>query len=268
MSDMLEEPVSVPAQQGMGAALRQARESQGMSVADAARAVRLSEKQITALETEDYANLPGRTFVRGFVKNYARLLQLDPESLMSLLPFVQESAPQQIQAPSQKISFSEHHGLPWVKWLMAGFVFLALISWGVLKWLGPVPSKSGVTDKPPVPATVAQAKPPAPVASDAQVKAQLVPPASSPTQTSNPVATSQAKLIFTFTGRSWVEVRDKQGKIVYSQISEAGAAPVVEGELPLSVVIGSAPNVKLSFNGREVDISEFTKADVARLVLQ
>ena len=35
-----------------------------------------SARQVQALEADDYAMLPGRTFVRGFLRNYARLLGL------------------------------------------------------------------------------------------------------------------------------------------------------------------------------------------------
>ena len=60
-----------------GARLRRAREARGESVHEAAFAIKLSPRQIEALENDDFAALPGMAFVRGFARNYARYLGLD-----------------------------------------------------------------------------------------------------------------------------------------------------------------------------------------------
>ncbi len=272
MTDMVEEQASAPSE-GAGAKLRRERESQGLSMFDVARALRLSEKQIAALELDDYSKLPGRTFVRGFIRNYARLVQLDPEPLMAHLSFGKEEESHQIQAPSQKISFSEHHAKPWLKWLMVAFVIVAVASWGVLEWLGPEQPKgmlshTTVPDAPSSPALPAVEPPLAhepavAIPSDASAATEPVVPAG----VSVP-APALARLTMTFSGRAWVEVRDKNGKIIHSQNNAAGADQVVEGEAPLSLVIGSSPNVKLTYKGQPVDLSAFAKADVARLTLE
>src|SRR4029450_1063669 len=44
-----------------------------------------------ALEEEDFAQLLGRTFARGFVRNYARLLNLDGADLLSMLPDAEDA---------------------------------------------------------------------------------------------------------------------------------------------------------------------------------
>ncbi len=63
-----------------GAALAAAREALNLSVAEVARQLKLSVSQIEALEAGAYEKLPGPVFVRGFIRNYARLLRLDPEA--------------------------------------------------------------------------------------------------------------------------------------------------------------------------------------------
>lgn len=65
-----------------GAQLRQARERRGESVGEVAFALKLNPRQITALESDDFAALPGMPFVRGFLRNYARYLGLDPVPLL------------------------------------------------------------------------------------------------------------------------------------------------------------------------------------------
>jgi cytoskeleton protein RodZ len=77
---------SVPSVAGPGARLRAARETAGLSLDQAAQQLKLAPRQVKALEEEDFAHLPGRTFTRGFVRNYARLLNLDPEDLLALMP--------------------------------------------------------------------------------------------------------------------------------------------------------------------------------------
>lgn len=70
-------PVSSP-----GACLRRAREARGESVPEAAFAIKLSPRQIEALEKDDFAALPGIAFVRGFARNYARYLGVDAAPLL------------------------------------------------------------------------------------------------------------------------------------------------------------------------------------------
>lgn len=71
---------------GPGACLKSARERAGLSLDQVAQALKLAPRQVKALEEEDFAQLPGRTFVRGFVRNYARLLKLDGDDLLAKLP--------------------------------------------------------------------------------------------------------------------------------------------------------------------------------------
>src|SRR6478735_2390937 len=69
-----------------GGMLRHARESAGWSIDMVSQQLKLAPRQVQALEADDYAQLPGRTFVRGFMRNYARLLRLDADALLSALP--------------------------------------------------------------------------------------------------------------------------------------------------------------------------------------
>lgn len=68
-----------------GAVLAAHRREAGLSVADVSDKLKLSKRQVEALEADDYRALPGNTFVRGFVRNYARLLGLDAQPLIQFL---------------------------------------------------------------------------------------------------------------------------------------------------------------------------------------
>lgn len=61
-----------------GALLREARERAGLSQEDIASKLKLAPRQIVAIESGDWNALPERTFTRGFMRSYARIVGLDP----------------------------------------------------------------------------------------------------------------------------------------------------------------------------------------------
>ncbi|MBT0961131.1 helix-turn-helix domain-containing protein [Denitromonas sp. IR12] len=65
--------------------LRTTREGLGLTLVDVAQALKLTQRQVEALESERFDTLPGAAFARGFLRNYARLLGLDPEPLIQAL---------------------------------------------------------------------------------------------------------------------------------------------------------------------------------------
>ncbi|KZE86807.1 DUF4115 domain-containing protein [Chromobacterium subtsugae] len=74
-----------PMPSGIGARLKAAREAAGLGLGEVADRLKLSLRQLDAIERDDFDALPGATFVRGFVRNYARFLEVDPEPLMQAL---------------------------------------------------------------------------------------------------------------------------------------------------------------------------------------
>ncbi|HYA87148.1 MAG TPA: RodZ domain-containing protein [Nitrospirota bacterium] len=66
----------------LGKYLRDARETQGIDLREAAQQTRISLQYLKALEAEDFSKLPGAVFVRGFLKNYSKFLQLDETEVM------------------------------------------------------------------------------------------------------------------------------------------------------------------------------------------
>ncbi|POZ62737.1 helix-turn-helix domain-containing protein [Chromobacterium alticapitis] len=74
-----------PMPSGIGASLKAAREAAGLGLGEVADRLKLSLRQLEAIERDDFDALPGATFVRGFVRNYARFLDVDPEPLMQAL---------------------------------------------------------------------------------------------------------------------------------------------------------------------------------------
>ena len=72
-------------QMSVGTLLRTAREAQGLTIEQVVQQLKLARRQVEAMEGDHFADLPGNTFARGFVRNYARLLKLDAEPLLLAL---------------------------------------------------------------------------------------------------------------------------------------------------------------------------------------
>ncbi len=113
----------------MGQQLAVAREKLGLSVADVARHLKLGIRQVNALESADYDQLPGPIFVRGFIRNYAKLLQIDAELLLATH---QEIIPQTLAplgvTPSKAVSFSDTHASGWGKYRFAAIGLALLVA--------------------------------------------------------------------------------------------------------------------------------------------
>jgi cytoskeleton protein RodZ len=88
-----------------GAALLRERRRQGLSLGDISRQLKLSVRQVEALERDDYSGYKGPVFIHGFIRNYAKLLGLDPDPLIratdSMLnpPAVPVAAPREPDRP-------------------------------------------------------------------------------------------------------------------------------------------------------------------------
>lgn len=74
---------AVGASSACGGQLREAREAQGLTTNDVAKQLRLSNKQIEALEGDLFSQLPEATIVKGFIRNYAKLLKISAQPLLA-----------------------------------------------------------------------------------------------------------------------------------------------------------------------------------------
>ena len=77
LSDPIPEPMT-----SVGKILAERRGAWEMTVQEVASSLNLGVDTIEALESDDYCRLPGTTFVKGYIRSYAKLLKLDVEDLM------------------------------------------------------------------------------------------------------------------------------------------------------------------------------------------
>lgn len=121
-------------QPGFGALLKAGREEKNLAVADVAAKLKLTGRQVEALEAEDLSHLPSEVFVRGFVRNYARLVDVDVDSVIAPVD-VQAAVAETITAPSAGVAFNSKGIRRWVVLPLAALgVFLLLVA-ALYHWL-------------------------------------------------------------------------------------------------------------------------------------
>ncbi|WP_230969320.1 RodZ domain-containing protein [Nitrogeniibacter aestuarii] len=330
---------SIPAAAGVGDVLRSTREAQGHTVADVAQALKLTQRQVDALESERFELLPGAAFARGFLRNYAKLLGLDPEPLLQSLARTDGVGSPEL-APVCNAEGTMPAGNDGFRPFGALVAFAAIILLGAvaLGWyfdwfaqpretgdtadametpvapapVTPVPPSIDVTpvvipdDAPALPADAPVGMPDSStVESDGVgVPGEAVPgdgvapgvggdavapageaPQPAPETTAAPEAQSTAaeaagvtstaeageptqRLVFRFSGESWVEVRDASNKIIFARTNRPGSVQEIQGEPPFRLVVGNAKDVALEYKGKAVDLAPHTKISVARLTVE
>jgi MinD-like ATPase involved in chromosome partitioning or flagellar assembly len=70
-----------PREKMSGLFIRQTREGMGLSFHDIASATKIGVQYLRAIEEENYVDLPEPVYVKGFLKEIARILEIDPEQL-------------------------------------------------------------------------------------------------------------------------------------------------------------------------------------------
>lgn len=281
----------------VGEQLRSAREARGIELLDIAQTLKLGPRQVEALESGDWKSLPGNTFIRGFIRNYARLMQIDPAPLMAQLDQVLEKPVNSLAVSDTPPAEMPHSGSAVSQRsklvVMLGAVFVVLAALAYFLMAGNLSSLRESTQS--LLDSLARKEAPAPEPS-APAAEPVFPPGATPQQIMNPQALAPAEttaapvsapptpspevkdagassasapqMRFLFEKDSWLEVRDRDNKIVFSQMLSAGTEQTLSGQGPLSVKIGYAPGVRLFWHGEAVDLAPHTRGDVARLVLE
>jgi cytoskeleton protein RodZ len=292
---------------GPGARLRAAREAAGLSLDQVAHQLKLAPRQVRALEEESFGELPGRTFSRGFVRNYARLLHLDAQDLLAHLPDAAQAPA--LGSPTLHSTGTMMAELPSAgapkpglgRWLIPLILIGCIVAAAAYEWYRggltnnaePARSLPDTTDRrAPAAAAPAMVLPnplvgSTPTAAPLAEAPQGTPPQGAMSQnapsaasmrdsvatpvsasTSPSAATDEATVLLTYRGPSWTEIRDRSGQLVIARLVSSDSMEPVTGTPPFDVVLGNARAVTLVFRGKSIDLSPFTRQNVARLTLQ
>ncbi len=281
-----------------GATLAAAREANGLSIAQVAEQMRISPRQVAAIESGRYAELPGAVFVRGFIRNYARLLKLDPVPLLHALePELGAEAPLRAHEIAGTLPETARRSHP--RWWLGAAVVLAVLAAAAAVYEIWRARAGADAQAQPEAIGAAPAAPQAPVAAAASSQApialaperltdapaggggsalprngeasggleQVAPP---PAADAAPLAKApgQARIDVQFEHESWLELRDAGGTVHYSGTGAAGSTRSFELRAPVSVVVGNAQGVRITYNGKPFDVAPHAARNIARFTLE
>lgn len=281
-----------------GQTLAAARVGLKLSVADVSQQIKYGVRQIAAIEADDYAKLPGTTFVRGMIRSYAKLVHIDAEPLLADLGRRDIPGPVTVDLRTRGqepfLEGGEKSNRVYVGLSVAALVAVAVVAYQW--WASPLDTgevvkitpkaarsearESATRDSAAAPAPAPVEAPP--LSADAPAPAGLPEPeakgaaraAEQRAQVAAPAGAARAsvsgrkRVELEFEQQSWVEIKQANGKILLSQLNQAGTSQLVEGLPPFELVIGNAAKVRLKYEGEPVDLRPHFKVDVARLTLE
>jgi cytoskeleton protein RodZ len=115
----------------VGSRLAAARQQQKLDLKTVASQLHLTTAVVTALEAGDRSMLPAMTFVRGYIKGYARLLGLDEQQVLGLIPAGEFFQPAPLRAVGLRSSHRRQPIGKWVLWLPVLAVLATLVVYGI-----------------------------------------------------------------------------------------------------------------------------------------
>lgn len=272
----------------LGLRLRRAREAAGLSVAAVAESLHMPSRIVEAMEREDVEQLGASIYVRGNYASYARLLDV-PSTLVDSFCRNRSSQPQvlapNVHVPRSRVLFDRYVKRSVYVVLTASIVpsviWLASLdrSTAKVQTLLETPAQQVITIQPRE--AEQESEPDLRESADAAplypVKASMTPsyslgnavaeaePSVAPLDASP--ASDEVFLALRFRQDSWFEVLAADGHRLESGILRVGD----ERRFPRSQVgkvsIGNAGGVDVILNGKQLDLTPFRRANVARFAL-
>ncbi len=280
-----------------GRRLREAREAKNLSRENVATELRLQVRLVTALEEDDDSDLPPPAFVIGYLRSYARRLELPADEIVRAYEQNLEGHQPKIVSRVKNSQVSSRD-LPvrMVTWLILLGLIALLVAW----WLSQQPLQLGSTVEPEASSTelvpestpvfssreteslpapqeptsdTVPPEPQAPVSnaeeSTPEVQPQAVQAVSSEPEPENvaPEGVSGASLRIVFEADSWTEVTDAEGQRLVYDLVKAGRTLRFVGKPPFRVFLGYAPGVTVYYQGERFDHTPYMRRDIARFSL-
>jgi len=227
----------------LGELLRKTREAKGLSLAQVEEATKIRSVYLQALEEEDDDCLPPPVYVKGFLRNYARYLDLDPQQVLSLY---QESEATTPATPAQVMLDEPLEPLTLRRWWPAWVVLLVIavvvaVWWGYQRYYGTVPVAQARAT--PTPTCVPSSPTPEPPTATP-----------SPTLTASPTPTPTTAIALEVSielvgQQAWLLVH-VDGEMVFTGTLEPGATRTWRADERIVLHCGNAGAVRVTVNGQ------------------
>lgn len=265
-----------------GAMLKQAREAKGLDVRAAADQLRMSRVKLVALEADAFEEFQGETFIRGYIKAYCRILDLDEaQAIVRYENYVAATAEVGLLVAPREAKrlglglYDKPSMKPVVMAALAVLVLVVLAGFFYFSSLDvemdaqpsaaltpalDVNAEAPAGEQDDIVATqvdtVAESSErpvdgmPVPVGETQSASAAVeAPAASTPTN----VAPVFDTLTIVFNEECWLEVSDAKGDVLATELKDAGDEVVLQGKAPFNVMLGNARAAEVFINGKKVD---------------
>lgn len=227
-----------------GDRLRLAREAAGLSLADVATRTRITQRHLAAIEKSDFSELPGRTYVTGFARAYARAVELPEAEVGAAIRRELEEDAYGSRPLYEAYEPTDPARLPTARltWTLVIVTLLLASAYGVWRFLSVEPDEALIA---------AQNR-----AADASEAPQSDAAAASPTTagaTTSAVA-ANAPVVLTGVSEVWIGFDDAQGKTENWRTLDAGETyqvpPAYIDQFTLRTSIPQA--LKVTVGGRDI----------------
>jgi len=261
----------------IGETLRRERLRRGWNLDQVAAETKISLHLLEAIELDRFDRLPGGVFARNFVRQYARMLQIDEEEILTAFhqQFEEsaEEAPQPEAAPVQVPRISpwdalrERLGPGDSTSAFVGLVVVILACAGVYSlWQKtrrspPAPQVIAATSKPKPDLAVKPVETPKPEFRPAEVSdsGAIRPPEPPSPQPSTPVPVgvsmpnevSAMRVAFTAAEPVWVSIKS-DGTRAYTGTLEGQKTREFDASRKMTVLVGNAGSLDISLNGKPI----------------
>jgi len=257
LPDEQAEPPATP-KPSPGALLQAQRETLQLSLQQVSEKLNLTMHYVRSLESDSFDKLPADIFVRGYIRNYASLLGLDPVHVLQVYAdFTVKKQARKEEAIKRYTRRRRDKNRPWVLFSGIAFVVVAVALW----WLS---SREGVAELAPQGSSAPE---PAGLAENVIIVEDLADTASPPEAPAIALTwPGDDTLEINFDSECWVEVEHRGSEAVYRELQHAGDRLQITGTAPFTVMLGNARAVTVSYNNRHLDISNnIRQDDTARL---
>ena len=267
-----------------GERLREAREAQQIALLEIAKELHLDEYKVRALEQNDFEVLGAPVFAKGHLRKYAELVDVDEREILGDYHELTRAAGMPPVVGARRRPGSELSPGPWIAFVLI-LLALAFAYWwftsGNARSTAPAPAETPEIESgssgagasvdrqdvvlPPArndlpedrPLDAAETALPAAADDTGSAVADIesgvsladAGAASAPEDTSGRVVLS-----LSFGEDCWTEVSDATGRRLFFGLGRAGTDVEVDGEPPLSVLLGSADQVEVRVNGNDYQI--------------
>ena len=222
-----------------GSWLRQQREIRGISLREIANVSKISIRYLEALEASRFNVLPAAVFAKGFLRQYASYVGLDPDEVVNFYLVAQKEAEpeEDLVSPSSSRMHSSTH------WAYGLFLTVGIVLlFGLAALVGFVAERRSPEAEPPPTAAPVFAPPPPQLVVEESRRAPLV-------------------VTLDFVQDCWVEALvDGENRV--SELRVQGESLQLDAEETITLTLGNAPGVRIEVNGEDYPIP----ADRGRVV--